>query len=126
MGELGMNASAVQAAAKVDNKTLASLLRGERDTSIAVRGRVERALSWPPGEIARRGLGEEGRRRLLDRTSDVELISELLRRAVERDHPVDDEDEPDERPALRVAAQKRRRPARSSAPGEDHRGRRKP
>lgn len=87
MTELGLNAAQVQAQAPVDNKTLASLIRGERDTSTAVRGRIEKVLGWPAGEIARRGRGEgaEDGRPPLEQYSDVEILTELMRRAAARE-----------------------------------------
>jgi len=40
-------------AAKVDAKTLGDLIRGRRWPIAKSRARIEEALGWPPGEIAR-------------------------------------------------------------------------
>jgi hypothetical protein len=66
--------------AHVDGKTLRTLISGERWPTGAVRGRLESALDWPPGEIERRALGGTAVNELA-RFSELELIGELLRRA---------------------------------------------
>ena len=101
MLELGMNASDVQQLAPVDNKTLGAVIEGTRSANIKTLGKIERVLGWDPGEIERRGraAGTTERREPLQDASELQLLTELLRRAVARQsgdqgaglHVVDDE-----------------------------------
>jgi transcriptional regulator with XRE-family HTH domain len=53
LGALGMTQAQLAATAKVDAKTLGDLIRGRRWPIAKSRARIEEALGWPPGEIAR-------------------------------------------------------------------------
>jgi transcriptional regulator with XRE-family HTH domain len=53
LGALGMTQAQLADAAKVDAKTLGDLIRGRRWPIAKNRARIEEALGWPPGEIAR-------------------------------------------------------------------------
>lgn len=78
----GRTAAEVARVAGIDVKTLRALLTGARWPRAQVRNRIEEALGWPRGEIARRG--RDGLASLHG-YSDRELLSELLARARMRD-----------------------------------------
>lgn len=48
-----MTQNQLAAAAQVDAKTVGDLIRARRWPIAKSRGRIEAALGWPPGEIAR-------------------------------------------------------------------------
>lgn len=74
----GLTAAAVAKDAEVDVKTVRALIAGSRWPTAAVRTRVELALDWPTGELARQARnGLEA----LSGFSDAELAGELLHRA---------------------------------------------
>lgn len=76
MRELGLNGHSLARAAQVDDKTIRNLLHGVKWPQLHTRRQVEDALRWPPGEIARRALHEEG----LEAYTVTELWAELERR----------------------------------------------
>lgn len=84
MVELDMNATEVQLAAGIDNKTLGSVLDGTRRPNTKTLGKIERALQWKPGEIERRGRMQPGTDPI-EAASETRLLAELLRRAALRE-----------------------------------------
>ena len=85
MAERRLSPAAVQRAAGVDPKTLRALLRGDRWPTLPVRGRVERALGWEPGELLRRARGVMATAPAagLAGVSTDELLAEVVRRGIE-------------------------------------------
>jgi transcriptional regulator with XRE-family HTH domain len=55
LADRGLSLAEAARAARVDPKTLRALINGERVPSPSVLRRIETALGWPTGEIARRG-----------------------------------------------------------------------
>jgi hypothetical protein len=54
-----MTQNQLAVAATVDAKTVGDLIRARRWPIAKSRGRIEAALGWPPGEIARIASGED-------------------------------------------------------------------
>lgn len=63
LGALGMTQLELADAADVDVKTVNSLIRRGTWPIARTRGRIEAALGWPPGEMARIAAEEAGPRR---------------------------------------------------------------
>lgn len=68
---------AVARQAGVDPKTIRSLISGDTWPTARTRERINSALDWPRGELARRASDESG----LATFETVQLLSELCRRA---------------------------------------------
>jgi hypothetical protein len=81
MAERMLGRSALARRAEVDPKTLRALLTGERWPRVTVRARIEAALGWPSGEIHRRARGERPLAGELSRFPELDLLTELVRRA---------------------------------------------
>jgi hypothetical protein len=67
--------------ARIDVRTLRALIAGDRWPTEKVRGRVEKALGWRPGEITRQAYDGIP---ALATYSDEQLLSEMLHRTLRR------------------------------------------
>lgn len=84
MTDLGCTIAELAHKAGVDRKTVRALIAG-RPTSTRTRQAVAKALDWPPGEMLRRAVLTTPIVRggtALDAFSTIELLEEILRRAV--------------------------------------------
>lgn len=79
MTELRTTAAGVARRAGVDPKTLRALLAGESWPRSETRARLEAALGWGDGEIARQAMA--GAQLSLEAVPTADLLAELCRRA---------------------------------------------
>lgn len=75
IADRGLSIAETARAADVDPKTLRALINGTRWPTAPVLRRVEAALTWPAGEISRRG--RDGVRSLRG-YSERDLLAELM------------------------------------------------
>ena len=83
MARAGMTRADVIKAGPIDNKTLQSVLEGERRSSAATRAKIENALNLEPGTLGAVDRGELPTRRTRRKVSDTELIAMLAERLAE-------------------------------------------
>lgn len=86
MGDLGMTQQELAERASVDPKTVGDLIRSRRWPIARTRARIEKALGWPAGELARISTTEDEPPQLLSprarRVLREELSDEDYRRVV--------------------------------------------
>lgn len=78
----GLTTAVVAQDAEIDPKTVRALASGSSWATVAVRTRIEAAVDWPTGELARQA--RNGLEALAGFT-DAELAGEILHRARQRE-----------------------------------------